>query len=170
MLDIGANTGEFSLLSAACGARVVAIDRDPEMAGAIWRAANADVLPLVVDFGRPTPPAGWRGREHAGFLERAEGQFDCVLMLALIHHLLVSERIPLDQILETAAGLTSRCLAVEYVGPENPLFRRMARGRKELDGWQMRAVFEECARAHFEIAGAFETAEFRVPYFLRRKA
>jgi len=173
VLDIGANAGEFSLLAAASGARVVAIDSDPEVVSAVWRAASAakaDVLPLVVDFARPTPPAGWMGREHAGFLDRAAGHFDCVLMLALIHHLLVSERIPLDQILEAAAALTTRWLAIEYVGPEDPMFRRLARGREELHEWQTRAVFEECAGAHFEIADRFETAEFRVLYFLRRKA
>jgi SAM-dependent methyltransferase len=173
VLDIGANAGEFSLLAAAAGARVVAIDSDPEMAAAIWRAAStakADVLPLVVDFARPTPAAGWMGREHASFLDRAAGHFDCVLMLAVIHHLLVSERIPLDQILEAAAGLTTRWLAIEYVGPQDPLFRRLARGREELHEWQTRAVFEECAQAQFEIADCFETAEFRALYFLRRIA
>lgn len=173
VLDIGANAGEFSLLAAASGARVVAIDSDPEVVSAIWRAASAakaDVLPLVVDFARPTPPAGWMGREHAGFLDRAAGGFDCVLMLALIHHLLVSERIPLDQILEAAAALTTRWLLIEYVAPQDPMFRRLARGREELHEWQTRAVFEECAQAHFEIAGRMETAEFRVLYLLRRKA
>ncbi|HEY4086975.1 MAG TPA: class I SAM-dependent methyltransferase [Bryobacteraceae bacterium] len=173
VLDIGANAGEFSLLAAASGARVVAIDSDPEVVSAIWRsasAAGADVLPLVVDFARPTPPAGWMGREHAGFLDRAAGRFDCVLMLALVHHLLVSERIPLDQILEAAASLTTRWLALEYVGPLDPMFRRLARGREELHEWQTSAVFEECARAHFEIADRFETAEFRTLYFLRRLA
>ncbi|HVW09817.1 MAG TPA: class I SAM-dependent methyltransferase [Bryobacteraceae bacterium] len=172
VLDIGANAGEFSLLAAKAGARVVAIDSDPETVAALWRsasAAGADVLPLVVDFARPTPPAGWVGREHAGFLDRAAGHFDCVLMLAVMHHLLVSERIPLDQILEAAAGLTTRWLAIEYVGPGDPMFRRLARGREELHEWQTSAVFEECARAHFEIAGKFDSAEFRAIYLLRRK-
>lgn len=173
VLDIGANAGEFSLLAAKAGARVVAIDRDPETVSAVWRsasAARADVLPLVVDFARPTPAAGWMGCEHAGFLDRAAGHFDCALMLAVTHHLLVSERIPLDQILEAAAGLTTRWLVIEYVGPEDPMFRRLARGREELHEWQTSAVFEECAQAHFEIAGKFGSAEFRAIYILRLKA
>jgi SAM-dependent methyltransferase len=173
VLDIGANTGEFSLLAAKAGARVVAIDSDPEMAAGVWRAAgeaNADVLPLVVDFGRPTPPAGWMGHEHAGFFDRAAGHFDCVLMPGLILYLLVSERIPLDQVLEAAARLTTRWFAMEYVEPQDPVFRRMARGREDLHEWQTRAVFEECARAQFDIADSFRTAEFRTLYFLKRRA
>jgi SAM-dependent methyltransferase len=173
VLDVGANAGDFSLLAAAAGAQVVAIDSDPETVAALWRsasAAGADVLPLVVDFARPTPSAGWAGREHTSFLDRAAGHFDCALMLAVMHHLLVSERIPLDRILEAAAEVTTRWLVLEYVGPRDPLFRRLARGREDLHEWQTRAVFEECARPLFDIEDMFDTAEFRTVYILRRKA
>src|SRR5262249_42853336 len=66
VLDIGANEGRYSLLAAAQGCPVVAIDFDPVVAGTIWRKAHAeklDVLPLVVDLARPTPATGWRNRE-----------------------------------------------------------------------------------------------------------
>ena len=62
VLDVGANEGRFSLLAARRGAEVVAIDSDPVVVGSIWRRASAEslnVLPLVVDFTRPTP--AWDG-------------------------------------------------------------------------------------------------------------
>jgi SAM-dependent methyltransferase len=174
VLDIGSNTGEFSLMAAAAGASVVSIDSDPETVAALWgiaSAAGADILPLVVDFARPTPPAGWRGREHAGFLERAEGFFDCVLALAVTHHLMVTDQIPLAEIFETLASITTRWLLIEYVGPADPMFRRLTRGRDALYQSYGRSVFEECARRSFDVQTSLDIASSdRALYLLRRKA
>ena len=71
VLDVGANEGRFSLLAARQGAEVVAIDSDQTVTGSIWRRAaaeNLNVLPLVVDFTRPTPAVGWRNQECPSFL------------------------------------------------------------------------------------------------------
>ena len=38
-------------------------------------------------------------RRVPSFLDRARGNFDAVLMLAVIHHMLVTERVPLADIL-----------------------------------------------------------------------
>src|SRR3954451_2197393 len=135
VLDIGCNTGRFSMLAAARGARVVAIDRDPSVVGRTWREAsqqNAGILPLVIDIARPPGATGWANREHPSFLERARGSFDCVLMLALVHHLLVSERVPLAAIFELLAELTTRAALVEYIDPADAQFQRILRGRGEL--------------------------------------
>jgi hypothetical protein len=141
---------------------------------ALWRsatAAHADVLPLVVDFARPTPPAGWRGREHAGFLERAGGFFDCALFLAVTHHLMVTDQIPLDEIFDAAASLTTRWLIVEYVGPADPMFRRLARGRDALYQWYGRSVFDEYARRSFDIVNSVDIpSSDRALCLLRRKS
>ena len=174
VLDAGANTGEFSLMAAAAGASVVSIDRDPETVAALWRsatAAGADILPLVVDLARPTPPAGWRGREQFGFLERAEGFFDCALLLAVTHHLMVTDRIPPDQIFDALASLTTRWLIIEYVGPQDPMFRRLARGRDVLYHSYTRDVFEECARRSFDIVNSLGIpSSDRAIYLLCRKS
>ena len=104
-----------------------AIDSDPVVVGETWRRATADrlpILPLVVDLARPSPGVGWRNGECPGFLDRAHGGFDLVLMLAVIHHMLVTERVPLDAIVEVVAELTTDRIVVEYVGPADPCFRR----------------------------------------------
>lgn len=174
VLDIGANNGEFSLLAAGSGASVVAIDSDAETVASVWRsaaAAGADILPLVVDFARPTPAAGWRCREHASFLERAEGYFDCAMALAVMHHLMVTDQIPLSEIFDTLAEVTTRWLIVEYVGPQDPMFRRLARGRDALYEWYGSGAFEECARHSFEIEKSLEIpSSERALYLLRRKS
>jgi SAM-dependent methyltransferase len=154
VLDVGANEGHFSFLAARHGASVVAIDSDPAVAGSIWRRANreqADVLPLVVDLARPTPATGWRNREYASFLDRATGNFDLVMMLAVVHHMLVTERIPLEEILALAEELTREYVLIEFVAPEDPMFQRIVRGRDGLYSHMTRAWFEAAASQRFEL-------------------
>lgn len=154
VLDAGANTGYFSAVAARRGGRVVAIDSDPVAAGRAWRRAwrqDLDILPLVVNLARPSPPTGWRNSECPSFLERARGRFDTVLMLALLHHLLVSERVPLEEVVDLAAELTRDLLVIEYVGTGDPMFRRITRGREDLHRGLTQESFEQACSCRFEI-------------------
>jgi SAM-dependent methyltransferase len=154
VLDVGANTGVFSELAAAHGASVVAIDSDPVVVGKLWRSARAkgtDILPLVVDIARPSPGTGWRNRECAPFLDRCRGAFDAVLMLALVHHLVVTERIPLAEVVELAAELTTDVVLIEFVGKSDPMFKRLVRGRERLYEDITQAAFEECVSRRFAV-------------------
>ena len=132
VLDIGANTGVFSRLAASVGARVVALDRDVAATEQAWRTAldgNADVVSLVADIARPTPATGWNNAETLSLLDRCRGRFDLVMMLAVIHHLLASDQIPLARLAELTRELTRRWVLVEWVPPSDPKFRELSRGR-----------------------------------------
>jgi SAM-dependent methyltransferase len=174
VLDAGCNEGHFSVLAAGAGARVVAVDLDPVVVGALWRRASADrldILPLVVNLSRPTPAVGWRNQEGAAFLERARGQFQCVLMLAVIHHMIVTERLPLEEILAVVAELTTDAVVIEYVAPDDSMFRRLTRGRAALYAWLTRERFETaCTAAGFEIARSTHLdGSSRWLYLLRKR-
>jgi SAM-dependent methyltransferase len=154
VLDAGANTGHFSALAAEAGAEVVAIDLDAACVGAVWHRArekNLNILPLVVNLARPSPALGWRNSECASFLDRAGKIFDAVLMLALIHHLLVTERIPLEEILRLGYELTNQLLVIEFIEPQDAMFRRLTRGRGALHASLTVEVFEHACAEHFEI-------------------
>lgn len=154
VLDIGCNTGTFSFIAAEAGARVVAVDSDPVVIGRLWseaRARSADILPLVVDIARPTPAMGWANQESRSFLNRAEGAFDTVLMLALVHHLVVTERVPLPEIFGMARRLARKWLIVEYIGPSDSMFLRLTRGREHLHHDYGRDAFETAAERFFRI-------------------
>jgi SAM-dependent methyltransferase len=154
VLDVGCNTGHFSVAAANCGASVVAIDTDPVVVGKLWRRARReelDILPLVANLSAPTPAMGWRNRERPSFLERTRGRFDCVLMLAVIHHLLITERVPLSEILDLAAELTTDLCVVEFIGPEDSMFKRLVRGREHLFAELTEPAFEAACRRRFDI-------------------
>jgi SAM-dependent methyltransferase len=173
VLDVGANTGHFSRMAAVLGAQVVGIDSDPNCAGECFRRArseSASVLPLVVDMARPTPALGWRNGECASFLDRARGQFDTVLMLAFVHHLLVTEGVPLSEIIDLGAELTKSLLLIEFVPVEDPMFQRLLRGRDALFAQYNREVFEQACQRHFQIVRSTELPNVkRWLYLLKKK-
>lgn len=155
VLDVGCNTGHFSAIAAKSGASVVAIDYDPVVLGDVWRNARAqklNILPLAINLTRPTPGLGWRNQECSSFLSRARGRFDAVLMLAVIHHMLVTERVPLDEIIDQASDLTTDILIIEFIAPEDSMFRRLTRGREELHKDLTQTLFEDVCRRRFNIA------------------
>jgi len=170
-LDIGANTGEYSEIAASQG-DVVAIDIDERSVAAIWaraRRGRLPILPLVGNFGRPTPALGWRNRELESLLGRAAGGFDLVLMLAVVHHLRVTEGVPVAEQFDAVAGITRRHLLVEYVPVTDPMFAAIARGREPLYGDCLRPQFETTLLQRFQIERKHELPNGRVLYLARRR-
>jgi SAM-dependent methyltransferase len=137
VLDLGANSGVYSRIAASMGASVVAWDTDLAATERNWaqsRAENWPVQALLADAARPTPAAGWRNAESLGLLDRARGNFDCVMALGLIHHLLVADQIPMAEVASLLRDLT-RCWAiVEWVPAADPRFAELVRGRDDLYG------------------------------------
>jgi hypothetical protein len=72
-------------------------------------------------------------------------------MLAVIHHMLVTERIPLEQILQLAAELTTDMLIIEFVPPDDSMFRLITRGNDRLYEYLNRELFEDLSSKYFVI-------------------
>ena len=171
VLDIGANTGTFSQLAAEAGAEVVALDNDPGAVNALWQRAARLKLPvtaMVANIARPTPAVGWMNREQLSLLERLEGKFDMVLMLAVIHHLILREQAPLELIAELAAGLTTRWLVLEWVPPSDPMFQEWLRGRDDLYGKLSEADLMESFGRWFHVADRTVLENERVMLLMER--
>ena len=173
VLDIGCNTGQFSAIAARLGAGVVAIDYDPVVVGDVWRKSRAEklnILPLVVNLSRPTPAVGWRNDECPSFIDRARGHFDALLMLAVIHHMMVTDRVPLPEIIDLAAELTRDLVIIEFIAPDDSMFRRITRGRDHLHADLTEEVFENAATMRFDIVRKHHIeGSSRTLYALRRK-
>jgi 2-polyprenyl-3-methyl-5-hydroxy-6-metoxy-1,4-benzoquinol methylase len=137
VLDIGANTGVFSALAAEHGAQVVALERDAAAAESLFRMtrnSRLSIQTIHADLARPTPAVGWDNRETSTLLHRLEAQSEMVLMLAVIHHLILMEQIPIGAILDLAYRLTWRYLVLEWVPVTDPMFQSLMRGRDSLYG------------------------------------
>jgi hypothetical protein len=135
VLDIGANTGEFSALAAASGATVIALERDAATADRLFRMSrdrSLNIQTIHADLARPTPAVGWDNRESSALIPRLETQCELVLMLAVIHHLILLEQIPIPAILDLAHRLTRRHLLIEWVPVSDPMFQTLMRGRETL--------------------------------------
>ncbi len=115
--DLGCNTGDFSMTALEAGAGyVVGWDNDLgalDIAFARSREAAARFTPLYGDACDPTPAQGWAERERAGW--RGRGTVDAVLALALIHHLAITNNVPLAAIVAWLVELAP-CGVVEFVG------------------------------------------------------
>lgn len=132
VLDLGCNTGEFSRLAVAAGARVVAVDGDHDAIQSLYLSQRGarDILPLIAMLDDLSGGRGWAGREHPGLLQRLEGRFDVVLVLALVHHLIVSSSIPLAEV----AGFVRRCTrqraVVEWIDEGDPQMQLLCSQRQ----------------------------------------
>jgi 2-polyprenyl-3-methyl-5-hydroxy-6-metoxy-1,4-benzoquinol methylase len=159
LLDIGCNTGEYSLAAARQGWSVVSIDSDEAVVGALWERAqdgNLDVLPLCVNIARPTPGLGWRNQESASFLTRCRNQFDTVALLAVLHHLTISEGIPLEEIVSLCEELKPSCIVAEFIPQKDPLFQKLLRGRGHLHQHWTPEYFEGAWHASFATESKME--------------
>ncbi|MEE2996757.1 MAG: class I SAM-dependent methyltransferase [Pseudomonadota bacterium] len=173
VLDIGCNTGRYSLAAAEAGNMVVAIDSDPVTAGLAWRRARdagADVSVITADLAAPTPSLGWTNREWLALLPRLQGRFEFTMALAVVHHLIVSGGIPLPSILKQFAKFTTRYLLIEYIDPTDDNFRRLSRGRDNLYSGLTLENFETEARSLFTIEKQMEVIPGkRTLYLLRNR-
>jgi SAM-dependent methyltransferase len=154
VLDLGCNTGEFSLVAETMGKEVIAADFDVQCLERLYlrvRESQSRIQPLVLNVGRPTPAVGWMNTETPGVLTRARGRFDCVMMLGLVHHLLVSERASLEMIFELVRTLEPRRLLIEWIETGDARFRELAGANAGLYEHLSRGLFEAVLTRGFDI-------------------
>jgi SAM-dependent methyltransferase len=154
VLDLGCNAGEFSLLAAEANMSVVATDSDHAALERLYarvRGRNAQIMPVMLNIGRPTPAIGWENREVASFLERARGEFDCVLVLGLMHHLLVSERATLPMLVDLLDRLDPKRVILEWVDPKDQKFRQLAGLNAALYANLDAAQMENCFKQKYRL-------------------
>lgn len=131
--DLGANTGEFSQIAAGKGIETVAFDADFLAVEKNYRMIKQNreirILPLVMDLTNPTPPLGWAHRERQSLIER--GPADCVLVLALIHHLAISNNLPFEKIARFLSQIANS-LIIEFVPTEDLQVKKLLSTRENI--------------------------------------
>ncbi|MBI2861406.1 MAG: SAM-dependent methyltransferase [Chloroflexi bacterium] len=169
--DIGANTGLFSQIAARMKVQTVAFDIDPAAVEKNYLACVEQserlILPLLMDLTNPSPGLGWAHSERMSLLER--GPTGMVLALALVHHLAISNNLPLGRIAAFFAGL-SPWLAIEFTPKEDPKVQQLLASREDIFPEYTQAGFEAAFNAHYTIE-ATEPLQHsqRILYLMRRK-
>jgi SAM-dependent methyltransferase len=172
VLDVGCNTGVYSNLAADAGAEVVSVDTDMQAVDrlcASLKGSGKNILPLCVDLARPTPAVGWANRENASFLNRCTGHFDTVMMLAVLHHLLLRNQIPMDRIAALCDSLTTQDLILEWVPTADPKFQELLRGREAIYAHITEAMFRDAFAKYFLVVDEVMLANGRIMLHLRKK-
>jgi hypothetical protein len=170
--DLGANTGVFSRVARDSGAFVGSFDIDPAAVEQNYRQLKEEkldgLLPLLLDLTNPSPALGWANRERDSFGER--GPADLVLALALIHHLAISNNVPLSQIAEFFAA-TGKWLIIEFVPKTDSQVQKLLVSREDIFPDYTRAGFEAAFRQMFSMREAVEIRDSeRVLYLFEKKA
>jgi SAM-dependent methyltransferase len=171
VLDLGCNTGRFSELASAFGADVVSVDSDPMCVDRLYRRARdrgSSILPLVIDLASPSPGMGFKNLERQSFLGRSS--FDGVLALALVHHLLVTHRLPLEAIRDLLCDLTTGYLVVEFVEPQDPMFVSLLGARENLYKDLTPAAFVGVFERRFELISQAAVTPHRTIFRFRKRA
>lgn len=170
-LDVGANEGLFTGILADHFGAVVAIDIDPGVSGALYTSLQSsgrnNVTPLVVDISNPPPPFGFRGNERRGFSDRVQPNVS--MWLAVVHHLCIGQGIPLPEIVALIAATSVESI-VEFVGPTDPMVRRISASRPaSLNGYGL-SEFESLLDGVFDIVEVEGVSSSRTMYHVVRTA
>lgn len=155
--DLGANNGLFSRELSRRGVETAASDIDPAAVEqnylAIKAGSETHLLPLVIDLTNPSPALGWAHRERSSMLQR--GPVDLVMALALIHHLAISNNVPLPVVADFMAR-AGRWAIVEFVPKNDSQVKRLLATRKDIFDKYTEEGFEEAFALYF-------TQERKVP-------
>lgn len=133
--DLGGNNGYYSRVVVDAGAtRVICFDIDPMAVETNYQKVKKDkcqsLLPLLQDLTNPSSSLGWQQTERDGLLERG-GKVDLIMALALIHHLAISNNVPLARIADYFSRL-GNYLIIEFVPKEDSQVQRLLASRADI--------------------------------------
>jgi len=169
--DLGANTGLYSRIPSSRGIYTISSDFDPACIEGNYLYAlehkDSKILPLLLDVVNPSPGIGWENRERDSFLER--GPFDLVIALALVHHLAISNNLPLRKISDFLKKI-SKNLLIEFVPKDDDMVKEMLVLREDIFKEYTRENFENELAKDFILSQAVKINDSkRVLYLMRRK-
>lgn len=150
--DFGANIGLFSRVASRKNIYTISFDYDPAVVEKNYlqcvEEAETNILPLVLDLTNPSPGIGWENKERQSLLER--GPVDTVFAFALIHHLAISNNLPLRKI---ASFFNRICnsLVIEFIPKSDAMVKRLLSMREDVFSDYTQQAFEKEFTKFFKI-------------------
>ena len=168
--DLGANIGMFSRLASDRGINTISFDIDLAAVEKNYNECAArgetNILPLLIDLTNPSPGIGWQNRERISLIDR--GPVDTVLALALIHHLAISNNLPLNQI---AGFFNDICnsLVVEFIPKNDAQVQRLLLTREDIFEDYNQLVFDREFSNYFSIRSSVRIRDSERILYLMEK-
>ncbi len=150
--DLGANTGLFSRIASQRGIPTISFDLDPACVERNYleskQKGETQLLPLLLDLTNPSPNLGWENRERTSWMQR--GPADVVMALALVHHLAISNNLPLGKIAEFFSQIC-QSLIIEFVPKNDSQVKGLLSSRPDIFPEYAQEGFEKEFRRYFLI-------------------
>jgi hypothetical protein len=168
--DLGANNGLFSRIASDKGISAVAFDIDPVAVEANYiKAKESDeknILPILMDLTNPSPSLGWAHAERDSMEQR--GPTDMVFALALIHHLAISNNLPLESVAVYFAKL-SRYLVIEFVPKGDSQVDKLLATREDIFPDYTETGFEKAFEKSYKILEKAKVGDSKRTLYLMKK-
>jgi hypothetical protein len=120
-----------------------------------------------MDFTNPSPALGWHNHERQSLLERSPA--DVLLALALIHHLAISNNVPLLMLADYLHHL-GHWLIIEWVPKADSQVQKLLVSRKDIFSAYHQDGFEAAFGEFFTISEKITIQESsRVLYLMQGK-
>ena len=167
--DLGANTGIFSRIASEKGIETISFDIDPAAVEKnyleILRNKESKILPLLMDLSNPSPNLGWESQERESLIDR--GPSDVVLALALIHHLIISNNVPLKKL---ALFFKKICkhLIIEFIPKTDSQVQRLLVSREDIFDDYTKEKFENGFSKFFKIEETINITDSERIFYLMK--
>jgi hypothetical protein len=126
VIDLGANTGRFSMLAAQEVEHVIALESDYNCVDTIENAIDKEALKNItvmqMDLSETSPNFGALEKEYTSIFQRLSNSHlspSLVMGLAIVHHLHISNFLSFAHIAELFAKFNSKYIIVEFVPIED---------------------------------------------------
>ncbi len=168
--DLGANIGIFSRITSDKGIQTISFDIDPACVENNYlkciEKSETNILPLLQDLTNPSPAIGWEHKERMSLIER--GPADTAIALALIHHLAISNNLPLNKI---AVFLSKICnsLIIEFIPKNDSQVQRLLSTRKDIFSDYTQQTFEDEFSNYFAILNFVPIRDSERTLYLMKK-
>ena len=150
--DLGANDGKYSRVASIFGGNVISFDIDTNAVNRnyniVKKNKEENLLPLLLDLTNPTPAIGVDLSERKSLNDRASVK--CVMALALIHHISISNNVPFDKVANWFSKL-GEYLIIEFVPKDDSKVEKLLKTRKDIFSNYNQKVFEEEFCKYFNI-------------------
>jgi len=171
VVDLGGNDGTYSRIFSKQKIDTICTDIDPLAVEVNYQTsieqADNHMLPLVINLINPGGAMGWANAERESIEKRFRG--DLVLALALIHHLAISNNLPLSKIAEYFSKF-GPYLIIEFVPKSDSKVKKLLATRRDIFEGYTQEGFEDSFQKYYSVVESKSIpGSKRTLYLLKRK-